>query len=81
MNDPPMSPNRFDLVTSTLMFDLLIKNFNLGYNFQMACTRMLIFNMSIPCGKTFPWVPKDLTLTLEFDLLVENFNLAIFFDW
>ena len=76
-----MGTKIFDLVTLTLMFDLLIKNFNLGYNFQMACTRMLIFHMSIPCGKTFPWVPTDLTLTLEFDLLVENFNLAIFFDW
>jgi hypothetical protein len=34
MNEPPMSPNRFDLVTSTLMFDLHIENFNHAYIFQ-----------------------------------------------
>ena len=33
--------------------------------------RALIFHMSIPCDKTFPWIPLFLTvtLTLEFDLL------------
>ena len=76
-----MGTNRFDLVTLTLVFDLLIKNFNLGHNTFMVSIRALIFHMSVPCDKTFPWVPTDLTLTLEFDLLVENFNLAIFFDW
>jgi hypothetical protein len=48
----------FDLVTLTLVFDLLIKNFNLGYNFGMVCTRVSIFHMSVPCDKTFPGVPK-----------------------
>ena len=69
----------FDRVTLILIFDLLIKNFNLGYNFQMVSTRMLIFHMSVPCDKIFSWVPKifDLvTLTLVFDLLIKNFNLG-----
>jgi hypothetical protein len=49
---------RFDLVTSTLVFNLLIDNFNLGYNFWMVYTRILIFHMSIPCDKTLPWLQK-----------------------
>jgi hypothetical protein len=79
-----MGTKIFDLVTLTLMFDSLIKKFNLGYIFQMVCTRMSIFDMSVPCDKIFSWVPKcfDLvTLTLMFDPLVKNFNLAITFKW
>ena len=41
--------------------------------------RALIFHMSIPYGKTFPWLPffATVTLTLEFDLLFEKFvNIA-----
>jgi hypothetical protein len=49
-------------VTWTLMFDLLIKNFNLGYNIWMVSTTALTFHTSVPCDKTFPWVPKFLTL-------------------
>jgi hypothetical protein len=54
----------FDLVILTLVFDLLIGNFNLDHNFWMVCTctRALIFYMSIPCDKTLQWVPKVLTL-------------------
>jgi hypothetical protein len=58
--DLSMGTKPFDHVT--LMFDLLIKNFNLGYNFQMECTRTLIFIMNVPCDKIFSWVPKFLTL-------------------
>jgi hypothetical protein len=64
-----------DFVTLTLMFDSLTTNFNLGYNFQMVCTRMLIFHMSVPCDKIFSWVPNifDLvTLTLMLDPLIKN---------
>ena len=59
----------------------IFKNFNLANNFWIVSARALIFHMSIPCDKTFPWVYHyflscDLTLTLEFDLLFKNFNLA-----
>jgi hypothetical protein len=65
------------------MLDSLIKKFNLGYIFQMVCTRMLIFDMSVPCDKIFSWVANffDLvTLTLMFDLLMKNFNLGYNFQ-
>ena len=43
----------------------------------------LIFHISIPCDKTFLWVPlffDTVTLTLEFDpFFCENFNLANYF--
>jgi hypothetical protein len=52
----------FDIVTLTLVFDLLVENFNLVYNIWMVSTRALIFRMSVPCDKTIPWVPTDLTL-------------------
>jgi hypothetical protein len=58
------------------------KNFNLGYNFWMVCTRALIFHMSILCDKTFSWVQNFWTcviLTLVFNLFIENFNLAYIF--
>ena len=74
-----MGTKIFDLVTLTLEFDLLLKNFNLGHSFLTRRGRAFIFHLYIPCDKTFPWVPKffDLvTLTLEFDLLLKNFNLG-----
>jgi hypothetical protein len=49
-------------VTLTLVFDLFIKNSNLGYIFWMVCTRNIIFDMSFSPGKSFPRVPTDLTL-------------------
>jgi hypothetical protein len=39
--DKTMDTNRFDLVTLTLVFDLLIKNFNFGYIFGMVGARTL----------------------------------------
>jgi hypothetical protein len=49
----------FDLVTLTLVFNLLIGNFSLGYIFWMVGTMALTFHINIPCNKTFPWVPKN----------------------
>jgi hypothetical protein len=58
-------------VTLTLVLDLLIQNFNLGYIFWMVCTRTLIFHMSVCCDKTFQWVPTGETLTFT-----ENLNIG-----
>ena len=55
-------PLVFDLVTLTLKFDLLLKNFNLGHSFLTRRVRLFILHMYIPCDKTFPWVPTFLTL-------------------
>ena len=35
---------------------------NLAYNFWTVSARALIFHMSIPCDKTFSWVPLFFTL-------------------
>ena len=54
-------------------------NFNLSYKFWTVSARALIFHMSIPCDKTFPWVSiifDPVTLTLEFDPFKKNFNLT-----
>ena len=51
----------FDLVTLTLKFDLLYKNFNLGHSFLTRRGRAFIFHMYIPYDKTFPSEPKFLT--------------------
>ena len=37
-------------------------NFNLANNFWTVSARALIFHMSIPCDKTFPWIPIFFTL-------------------
>ena len=70
----------FDLVTLTLKFDLLFKNFNLGHSFLTRRGRAFIFNMYIPCDKVFPWVAKFLTLwpwPWRLNLLSKkNFNLG-----
>ena len=66
-----MGTKIFDLVTLTLKFDLLIKNFNLGHIFLTRRGRAFILHMYIPCDKTFLCVLKifDLvTLNLKFDL-------------
>ena len=47
----------FDLVTLTLKFDHLFKNFNLGHNFQIRRARAFILHMCIPCDKTFCVIP------------------------
>ena len=44
-------------------FWLFKKKINIAYNFWTVIVRVLIFHISIPCGKTFLWVP---VLTLEF---------------
>jgi hypothetical protein len=75
---------KFYLVILTLIFDLLIKNFSLGYIFWMVCTTTLIFHMSIPCNKIFVRVQKKIdlvTLTLVFYLLFEIVTLAMSLDW
>ena len=67
-----MDTKIFDLVTLTLKFDLLLKNFNLGHSFLTRRGRAFILHMYIPCNKTFSMRTKifDLvTLTLKFDLL------------
>ena len=46
-----------DLVTLTLKFDLLLKNFNLGHYFQTRSDVAFILHMCIPCDKTFHMVP------------------------
>ena len=56
-------------------------NFNLDNNFWTVSSRALIFHISIPCDKTFQWVPfffYSFTYTFEFDpfLNFENFNLS-----
>jgi hypothetical protein len=73
-----MGTKIFDLVTLTLLLDLLIENFNLGYIFWLVGIRALTFQMSVPCDKTYPWVWKVdlLTFVLVFDLLIKNFNLG-----
>jgi hypothetical protein len=50
----------FDLVTLTLVFNLLIDNFNLDYIVWLVSTRTLIFHMSVSFDKTFLWVPTYL---------------------
>ena len=58
-------------VTLTLEYDPFFENFNLAYNFWTVGAKALIFHMSIPCDKTFQWVPLffyPVTLTLEYDL-------------
>ena len=57
-----MGTKIFDLVTLTLTFDLLLKNFNLGHNFLTRSGRAFILHMYIPCDKTFPSVPIFFTL-------------------
>ena len=47
----------FDLLTLTLKFDLLMKNFNLGYNFLTRRDGAYILHMCIACDKTFHMVP------------------------
>ena len=56
----------------SVILSFCLKNLNLANNFRTMSARALIFHMSIPCYKTFSWVP----LTLEIDLLFENFNPA-----
>ena len=47
----------FDIVTLTLKFDLLLKNFNLGLNFQTKSDTAFVLHMCNPCDKTLHMVP------------------------
>jgi hypothetical protein len=67
-----MGTKRFYLVTWPWCLTLLSKTLTLAYNFQVVCTRMLIFHMNVPCDKIFSWVPKFWLKTL---------TLAITFKW
>ena len=54
-----------------------LKILTLLYKLLIAVSAIaLIFLISIPCGKIFPWVPKvkPLTLTFVFRLCLENFH-------
>jgi hypothetical protein len=60
-----MGTNIFDLVTLTLVIDLLIENFDLGYIFCFAGTTALTFHTRASCvsdktfrgyNKTFSWM-------------------------
>ena len=50
----------------TLSFCPPLGNFNLVYNFWTVSARALIFYLSIPCDKTFPW--EQLVLPCDLDL-------------
>ena len=47
----------FEHVTLTGTFDLLLKNFNVGYNFFILWDKAFIFDMCVPFDKVFPMVP------------------------
>ena len=66
----------FYLLTLTLKFDLLLKNFNLGHNFLARRDGAFILDMCIPCDKTFHLVQKFLTLTLKYYLLLKTLTMA-----
>ena len=55
--------NFADIVGKGLFkYTSFLENFNRAYNFWTVSARALIFHMSIPCDKTFQWVPIFLTL-------------------
>ena len=67
----------FVFVLSVILSSSL--KFNLADNFWKVSSGALIFHMSIPCDKTYPWVPLFfllVTLTLENDPFLKTFNLA-----
>ena len=71
----------FDLMTLTLKFDLLLKNFNLDHNFLITSDRAFILHMCITYDKTFHMVPYFfylMTLILMCDLLLKNCNLGFY---
>ena len=73
--DLSMGTNIFYLLTLTLKFDLLLKNFNLGNSFLIRIGRAFIFHMCIPCSKTFnavPWFLKWWPWPWRLTYLIEN---------
>ena len=69
-----MNTKIFDLVTLTLKFFLLLKNFNLGNSFLTRRGRAFIFHICIPCSKIFNAVPS----TMIFDLVTLTLKLTYF---
>ena len=67
----------FVLVTLTLKFDLLLKNFNLGHNFLTRRDIAHVYSLwqELSCG-TIVFDLVTLTLKLHVDLLLKNFNLG-----
>ena len=57
MCDPYDKTINFELVTLTVTFDLLLKNFNIGHNFFIVRDRAFIFSMCVPYDQTFPTEP------------------------
>ena len=47
----------FELVTLTMTFDLLLKNFDIGHSFFIERDKAFIFGMCIPYDKTFQTEP------------------------
>jgi hypothetical protein len=76
--DLSMGTNSFDLVTITLVLDLLIENFNLGYIFWMVDTMNLTFHINIPCNKNYPWVPKNWLCDLDLGFWLTYYKLVMF---
>ena len=71
------------LCLSCLSFCHSLWNFNLAYNCWTVSARALIFHMSIPCDKTFPWVPLFFTLwswLWSLTHFVKTFTLLITFE-
>ena len=58
----------YDLVTLILPFDLLLKHFNLGHNFQTRRDGVFILHMCIPCDKFFNVVPYFLPCDLDLEV-------------
>jgi len=70
----------FDLVTLTLEFDLLFKNYNLDNNSQTIRDRAFILAYMYSLGQGLPFkviIFDRVTLTLEFDLLLTYFSKTI----
>jgi hypothetical protein len=58
--DLSVGTNKSELLT--FVFDQSTESIDIGYIFWMVCTRSVIFHISFPWDKTFPWVPTNLTL-------------------
>ena len=71
--DVAITSERLQILTATSTgfknLTHFFEKFKFANNFWTVSTRALIFNMNIPCGKTFLWVSYfyHVTLTLEFD--------------
>ena len=57
MTRPFQRYHKFEFVTLTVTFDLLLKNFNIGHNFFIVRDGAFIFGMCVPYDQTFPTEP------------------------